>query len=240
MNETRRRLVGLGVVGAPLAIAGRHLLVQAQESPGPDPLLAYLVEDTKRNCRLAAQAGPGRSKHLRALGANVEMAGAYLLSRHSAPSIAAMIDQRATEQGTAAFEQAILDAWPGRVQAIRAEYGVALPAQLEPDWVTKAVEYVRKHGFPNVHFLRVGLEHQADRIDQAEGQGSAVTVIRQTPGNDFGPAGWAAGTGDPGFGSCYSLGIFAAVFGALAFLPDFGALGPIAAVAAIYYAIVCG
>ena len=244
MNPTRRSLCGLGIASVPLAIISPKVFSAAQDpAQGADPLLAYLEADTKRHCRLAQQPGAQRANHLRALGANIEVLAAYFHSRMPVARIQQTLARRMQDEGVGVLAQKARDAWPRQAARITKDFGVALPQDLQPLLVDKAVESVARYGCPRMSGVRGLLEAEADRIERWEGRVGLVTTIRQTPGNDYGPPGWAAGAGD--FGgelSCWDLELLMAAIGlVIAFQPETATvLGEIGAIIGAAYVIACG
>jgi len=239
MNPTRRALCGLGLASVPLAMIGPRVFSAEQGTADtPDSFLAYLVEDTKRNCRLASVPGRKRADAFRRLGANAEVLTAFVLSRAPAAGIKSAVERRAGEEGVDALALRLREGWPGRASVIGREYGVALPQHLDHPTVTAAIENVRRYGCPRVGGIRRWFDREADRIEQWEGHAAPV-IIRQTPGNDFGPPGWSAGLGDGAQFSCWDLGvIIAALYLVMEIVPDLQ-LGGILGLLGLVYAVVC-
>jgi hypothetical protein len=196
MDTTRRSLVAAGLVSMPLAALGPRLFGEAggglaapAQQEGRDLLAEYLIAETKRNCALAQIKGRGRSAAWRALGANLEVTGAYVLSRKSSKDLRRAVAKHGN------LPNEIHDLWAELVPAIETGYGVQVKPQLDAQAVATAVRGCERFGFPRLRRARLSFEAQADRIDEAEGRGAVIAAVRQTPGNDFGP--WAIGTGDP-------------------------------------------
>lgn len=240
MNPTRRALCGLGLASVPLAMIGPRVFSAEQGPAGtPDSFLTYLLEDTKRNCRLASVPGRERAHAFRRLGANAEVLTAFVLSRAPAAGIKGAVERRVGEEGVDALALRLRDAWPGRASVIGRDYGVALPQHLDHQTVTAAIENVRRYGCPRLGGVRRWFDREADRIEQWEGRPNAPVLIRQTPGNDFGPPGWSAGLGDGAQMSCWDLGvIIAALYLLTEIVPDLQ-LGAILGVLGLVYTVVC-
>jgi hypothetical protein len=244
MNPTRRSLCGLGIASVPLAIISPKVFSAAQDpAQDADPLLAYLEEDTKRHCRLLQQPGAQRAIHLRALGANIDVLAAYFHSRMPVARIQEKFVRRLQDEGGGVLAQKALEAWPREAARISRDFGVPLPQDLQPALVDKAIESVARYGCPRMSGVRKCLEAEADRIERWEGRVGLVMPVRQTPGNDYGPPGWAAGIGD--FGgqlSCWDLELLMAAIGIIiAFQPETATiLGEIGAILAAAYVIACG
>jgi hypothetical protein len=241
MDRTRRSLCGLGIASVPLAVIAPKLLPAAQDpAEEPDPMLAYLVAETMRNCRAAARPGRGRGRYVRALGANVETLSAYLHSRPRALELGARIKQRVRDEGADVLAARARDKWPRLASELARDYGVTPPADLDNDALAIGLHNLESRGLPNFRAVRRYLDREADAIEFSEGRAAAVTPARQTPGNDYGPPGWNAGIGDPNELSCYDLGVF---MGALALLELIGELAqmvkPILAILAFAFAIAC-
>jgi len=242
MNPTRRSLCGLGLASVPLAALGPRLLPAARQTvERVDPLLAYLVEDTRRNCRLARRPGRERAQSVRGLGANLGVLTAYLHSRHPMAGIHYAIRQRLNNEGVDTVAQRARDAWPGLASALAREYQVPLPDVPEYRALTTAIENLQRYGCPRLGGMRGWFEREADRIEQTEGRAGATALVRQTPGSDFGPAGWNAGIGDPDQLSCWDLGVFVAALAVLEyFQPELvPVLSPIIVILGFVSAVAC-
>ena len=240
MNPTRRALCGLGLASVPLAMIGPRVFSAEQgKADMPDSFLAYLVEDTKRNCRLASLPGRERAHAFRRLGANAEVLTAFVLSRTPADSINGAVERRVSEEGVDALALRLRETWPGRASIVGRDYGVALPQHLDHPTVTAAIENVRRYGCPRLGGVRRWFEREADRIEQSEGRLNVPVLTRQTPGNDFGPPGWSAGLGDGSEFSCWDLGvIIASLYFLVEVVPDLR-LGGILGLLGVVYAVVC-
>ncbi len=241
MNPGRRSLIGLGIAGLPLALLSPNLAKGAQLSQHPvDPLLEYLANETKQNCRLARRLGRERGNALRRLGANLEVVGAYMYSRDDVAVLRRTIGRRVRNEGIDSVALALQQAWPAFAATVARTYDVNPPEQLDYTWITKAIDRFQRYGFPRFGGVRSCFEREADRAEMADGRAGAIALIRQTPGSDYGPPGWAVGSGD-GSMSCYELGILIAFMGIGAFIPDMGfTFGLTAATLTALYAIACG
>jgi hypothetical protein len=214
MDRTRRSLCGIGLASVPLAMVAPKLLPAAQEraaGAAADPLLAYLAAETRRHCRAALRPGARRSIPLRGLAANVGMLTVYVQSRLPIAEIEASLRTRLREGGGGALMQKTRDEWPVHAARMGKELGLRVPKALDEAALSQAVENIERYGCPRLGGVRRLLESEADRVERAEGRGLTTTSIRQTPGSDYGPPGWAAGAGDPGFTlSCYELAVLIA------------------------------
>jgi hypothetical protein len=240
MNPTRRSLCGLGIASLPLAMIDPGLVKAARKAGNQeDELLAVLVRDTVRNCRLAARPGRGRAGYVRALGANVDMLAAYLHSRPQLPEKVRALAARVRAEGPDRLAFAARDAWPAVASDLATQYGVQPPGDLDHAVLVTAALHLARHGVPRMHGVRRLLDREADRLEAFGG--AAAVPVRQTPGNDFGPAGWSAGIGDPNEPSCYDLGILMALLMFLELIPELAtvAAGIMAAVAMVA-ALACG
>jgi len=240
MNPTRRSLCGLGIASVPLAMLGPRVYSAEQGTTETrDSFLAYLVEDTKRNCRLASVPGRERAHAFRRLGANAEVLTAYVLSRPGVAAVKDAVGQRVRREGIDAVAHKVRERWPEYAAGLSREYGVAFPADLDYPTVIKAIENVQRYGCPRLGGVRGWFEREADQIDRLEGRGAATVLARQTPGNDFGPDGWSAGLGDNEGVSCYKLGVtLAAMYLVTEILPDLN-LGTVLAILGVVYAVAC-
>jgi len=221
MNPTRRAFCGLGIASVPLAVLGRPLLSAGQEPAGAgDSFLSYLVEDTKKNCRLAGRPGRGRAQAFRRLGANLEVSAAYLHSREPIGRVKELVGRKGQAQGIDALADHLREGWRDFAAGLAREYGIPIPPELDHQTVTNAIRNVQRHGCPRLGGARAWLEREADRIERLEGR-VAVAIPVQTPGNDFGPLGWSAGIGDPVGVSCWDLGLLlAALYLTMDVLPE--------------------
>lgn len=240
MDRTRRSLCGLGIAGVPLAVLAPTLLSAAQEPvAAADPFLAYLVAETRRNCLGATHAGRNRTSYIRAVGANVETLSCYLHSRPGLREMEARIKSRLREEGVDALALQARDNWTRVASDLVRDYGIVPPADLDHATLTTALHTYERWGLPNFHAVRRHLERQADAIDLLEGRNSAA-VATQTPGNDYGPAGWNAGIGDPGTPSCYQMGVLLALLGVLDCFGELSAIvRPIMAAVGLALALAC-
>jgi len=211
MDRTRRSLCGIGIASVPLAMIPPKLFPAVQEAgAATDPLLAHLAAETRRHCRAASRPGARRGVHLRGLAANLGMLTVYMESRLPIAEIEASLRTRLREEGGALMQRA-RDEWPVHAARMGKELGLRVPKALDEAALSQAVENIERYGCPRLGGVRRLLESEADRVERAEGRGLTTTSIRQTPGSDYGPPGWAAGAGDPGFTlSCYELAVLIA------------------------------
>jgi hypothetical protein len=221
MDRTRRSLCGMGIASVPLAVIAPKLLPAAQE-PAEDPLLAYLAAEARRHCRGASRPGAPRAAHLRGLAANVGMLTTYMHSRLPVADIEASFRRRVQDEGSAVLAQKAREAWPRDAERLGKEFGVRLPRELDEAAASRAIENIERYGCPKLGGVGRWIEAEAERVERWEGRAAAAAPVRQTPGNDFGPPGWAIGSGDPGFTvGCYELAIIvAAVEVLLVFQPE--------------------
>jgi hypothetical protein len=223
MDRTRRSLCGMGIASGTLAMVAPKLLSAAQEpAGGADPLLAYLAAETRRHSRGLSRPGAPRGAHMRALASNFGMLTAYMNSRLPLAEIDASIRRRIQEDGAGVFAQRARDAWPGHADDLARQFGVRVPRDLDDPNVPRAVDNLERHGCPRLGGVSRWLEAEAERIERLEGRVAMARPVRQTPGSDFGPPGWAIGTGDPGFTlGCSELAIIlAAIELVLVFVPE--------------------
>lgn len=243
MDRTRRSLCGLGIASVPLAVIAPKLLAAAQE-PGQagDPLLAYLAADTKRHCRAASRPGEAQAPHVRALAANLGILATYVHSRLPVAEMEASFRARVAEEGSTAVSQRFREVWPVHLDRIGKDFGVQLPNQFDEAAVLRAIENLDRYGCPRLGGMRRWMETEADRLEHLEGRSAAAKLVRQTPGSDFGPPGWSAGVGDPGFSlTCWDLNVLVAAVGVLiVFEPMAGvAFAQAAVILNFVIAIVC-
>ena len=241
MNPTRRALCGLGVASVPLAMFGPRVFSAEQASTeAADAFLAYLAEDTKRNCRLAARPGRERAQAFRRLGANLEVAVAYAHSRDAIRDVKRRVSARVQAESLDAVALRVREGWRAFAAELGRDGGITVPPELDHDVVTAGIARAQRYGCPRATGVRAWLEREADRLDRLEGRAAAAIPV-QTPGNDYGPEGWSAGIGDPPPMSCYDLGVLIAVIWAvIEVCPDFGApLRIPAAILGVVYAVSC-
>jgi hypothetical protein len=223
MDRTRRSLCGLGIASVPLAVVAPRLFPAAQGAAGePDPLIAYLAAETRRHCRAASRPGAPRAAHMRALASNFGMLAAYAHSRLPLADIDAAFRRRVQEDGSVVLAQKFHETWPDHAERLAREYGVRVPRELDDVVLSRGIDNLERFGCPRLGGVSRWLESEAGRVERFEGHGPAATPVRQTPGNDFGPPGWAIGTGDPGFTvGCSEIAIIlAAIEIVLVFVPE--------------------
>jgi hypothetical protein len=132
----------------------------------------------------------------------------YVESRLPVAEVEASLRTRLREGGGGGLMQKARDEWPMHAARIGKELGLRVPKALDEAALSQAIENLERFGCPRLGGVRRWLENEADRVERAEGRGMTPASIRQTPGSDYGPPGWAAGAGDPGFTlTCYELAV---------------------------------
>jgi hypothetical protein len=170
----------------------------------------------------------------------VETLSAYLHSRPNLVDIDSRIKQRVRDEGADALAWQARDRWPRLASDLARDYGVTPPADLDDATLKTELQNLERHGLPHFHAVRRYLERQADAIEYTEGRTAAATPTRQTPGSDYGPAGWNAGIGDPNGMSCYEFGVLLGGLAVLELFAELSGIGrPLLAVLTFGFAIAC-
>lgn len=197
-RQSRRTFIGVGLgcaapllLGTPLAEAASSVFTGQTGAKSNDPVLAHLRREALQAYRRARasvdETGRIPGEHLRALGANIGLAQAYLAGKGDDVRADESLRLRVGRDGRDAVVLKLTDGYRGLRENLKAQDRVILPA--EPDFASAgaALDFLQQAGVRRTtRLLRQWALHQAARADRADGRMTRIPVVLgQKPGDDF-------------------------------------------------------